>query len=697
MLALLLCSALAVQDGDLDEPIPETVVTAPRSEQPASASGSQVTVVTGDELRATGERSLPRALSRAGGIWVQETNMAGGAPFLRGLVGNQVLIVVDGIRLNDATTRSGPNQSLNSIDPAIVDRIEVVRGPASVLYGSDAVGGAILIWTKRALPNLMNPSGDTGLFGGADATFNSAVGGGRASVFGSWVSETDGVIVIGSGFDFDDLEAANGTQEFTGYDGQALFGSWTHAFDADRSLNVTARWLRNNDADRTDRLVVGFSGSADPRNEVFQFEREQREGYMVTYDHRRPSAFADAFQARLALRRYAEIRNEQGFGSDTLSRETDDVDTIALGLDFKKALGADHLLTWGLDLNHDQIDSGDTETDLVTETSEVLNGDFAPGSEYTTLGLFVQDEIFAFDPFDVTAGLRFTHSSFEFGAFPDVAGSMDEDGSFSQLTASLQAARDVADGVRVTGTLAQGFRAPNLDELAKNEGDFALGQELASPDLDPEKSLSAELALDIDKGLYSSSTAAFYTRIDDIIGRAFVGEVDGVPQFDRQNFGEAAIWGFETAHRRRLADDSPFSIEASAVFTRGREYDRPDGDGNLEDVDFRRIPPLHGRAALDWRPDEPEFEWVTWALAEVIWASKQDKLHPGDVSDSRIDPDGTPGWGVLNLEVGGPFDEEARGHWWVGVHNVFDEAYRIHGSGFDAAGRALVVGLSWRP
>ena len=108
-----------------DTVLEETVVTAPRSELPVTTSAAKVTVVTGEELARTGERSLPRALGLAAGVWIQESNLGGGAPVLRGLLGNQVLIMLDGVRLNDATTRFGPNQDLNSIDPAIVDRVEV--------------------------------------------------------------------------------------------------------------------------------------------------------------------------------------------------------------------------------------------------------------------------------------------------------------------------------------------------------------------------------------------------------------------------------------------------------------------------------------------------------------------------------------------------------------------------------------------
>jgi outer membrane cobalamin receptor len=106
-------------------PVTESYITAPRAEQTVPRSAASTTVLSAEDLRRTGERTLPRMIAKAAGVgtFLQETNTGGGAPILRGLIGERVLIVVDGVRLNDGTTRTGPNQSLNTIDPAIVERV----------------------------------------------------------------------------------------------------------------------------------------------------------------------------------------------------------------------------------------------------------------------------------------------------------------------------------------------------------------------------------------------------------------------------------------------------------------------------------------------------------------------------------------------------------------------------------------------
>ncbi len=125
-------------------------VTAARHDQRLIDSPRQIVVVTAEEIRRRNYRNTPDALSDIVGVFVQETNDGAGSPIIRGLVGNQILILVDGIRLNNGAYRLGPNQFLNTIDLNQIERIEVVRGAGSVLYGSDALGGVVQIITRAA-------------------------------------------------------------------------------------------------------------------------------------------------------------------------------------------------------------------------------------------------------------------------------------------------------------------------------------------------------------------------------------------------------------------------------------------------------------------------------------------------------------------------------------------------------------------
>ena len=143
--------------------------------------------------------------------------------------------------------------------------------------------------------------------------------------------------------------------------------------------------------------------------------------------------------------------------------------------------------------------------------------------------------------------------------------------------------------------------------------------------------------------------------------------------------------------RRQLGADSPYSLGIALAYTRGRQYDTLDPETGLEeDVDFRRIPPLNGRVALRF---DPEDDWhrIAWARLALRFADEQDHLHPQDESDPRIDPDGTEEWATVDLDVGGVLGEG--GSWHAGLHNLFDADYRVHASGIDAPGLGFVVGV----
>lgn len=696
MLALAL---VALQDAS--PPSHTTVVTAPRSDAPATSTSLGHVVVTGEELARTGERSLPRAIGRASGVWIQETNLGGGSPFIRGLTGNQVLLIVDGVRVNDSTTRFGPNQSLNTIDPLIVERVEVLRGPASVLYGSDAIGGVVLIWTKSRRPGARG--GPLGVAADVDLVGDSATEGGRGAIGLSHASDDFGTLFIGGGQVWNDLRTGGGSEvPFTGFNGNSLFGSEEIALDDEHTLRATARVDRTFNVPRTDKMIVGF-GQTQPSSQRFLFALQDRRAYGVTYDDAASNPVYDHMQVRFSYNTYEERRDriKNSTPPSTTNRlEQDEVTTISLGADWKRALGESQLLTWGLDVYRDQVDSTRTDVDLTTGSGTIKDGQFAPDARYTSVGVFLQDEILAFDPVDVTAGLRYSYFDFGFDPF---GGGPRESGTFDALTGSLQVAGNVTEQNRLSASVAQGFRAPNLDDLAKN-GSFGGGTELANPNLDPEKSLTAELAWELSRESTRFGLAGWWTDISDLITRRLVdpgGPGAGDETFLRDNAGSATLFGVDGRLDQRLGGaDSPFGLDAVVSYTFGQQFDDAvdpnTGKKPLDDVPFRRIPPVHGQVGLTWdSPAERFLDAIGWARVETVFAGPQDRLHPQDVSDPRIDPSGTGGWWIVNLDVGGPFGEAQRGSSWsVGLHNLFDQSYRVHGSGFDAPGIALVATLS---
>ncbi len=695
--------------------LPEVLVRASRSAHPRTTFPTQVTVLAPEDLARTGERTLPRQIAKAAGIWVQETNLGGGAPILRGLVGNQVLLVVDGVRLTVSTTRTGPNQLLNSIDPAVVERVEVLRGPGSVMYGSDALGGVIVITTKRRRAGSDAPALEL------EGDYATNLRGGRASLAFSDAGRAHGWLVTGSVREFGDVRAGGDErQEFTGYGGFSLFSSTEWDLDPLRTLRLAARFHRDEDVPRTDALVTGFptspGGPPTPPSDLRRhFDPQQSGSLLLAYEDRDAGQVAERMEARLSLRFFDERRERITVSNPGVQREeADEVVTAGLAIDWQRGMGENRWLTWGIDLDHDWVDSTRDDVNLASGVASPRNGAFAPGSRYFTSGAFARLEWLDLLGWDWTFGARYAWHHYRFDAFEQPIAALPDDdggsGSFGALTGSLSAARDLSRHWRFGATFAQGYRAPNLQELAAVGGFFG-GTELPGPDLDPERSVYGELALEARYESWRAAGAVFAQRIDDLVGRKLDPDASlefGEPTFRRENQGKLLVWGFESLAAWRLfGPQRPWELEGRVLWTRGRQYDDTidpnTGEAPFDGVDARRIPPLTGSLALVHLPAEPLFGAVSRSSLSMTAAARQDKLHPDDVSDPRIDPEGTAGWARVDLSFEGPLfgGEGTRrgtrgptGRWVLGIENLLDQRYRVHASGYDAPGVGLYLGMS---
>ena len=143
------------QENEIESSIVEleevTVIT--RVEKDTFRTPNAVSVIDREQIERMNAPTTPRILRETEGVWAQQTTVGQGSPLLRGLTGYQAFLAIDGVRLNNSTFRSGPNQYLATTSPDSLDRIEVLRGAGSMLYGSGAMGGVISMFTKDAIPD----------------------------------------------------------------------------------------------------------------------------------------------------------------------------------------------------------------------------------------------------------------------------------------------------------------------------------------------------------------------------------------------------------------------------------------------------------------------------------------------------------------------------------------------------------------
>jgi hemoglobin/transferrin/lactoferrin receptor protein len=671
-------------ESELTELLEVRAVTGARHDQRLIDSPRQIVVVTAQEIRRRNYKSTPDALSDIVGVFVQETNDGAGSPIIRGLVGNQILILVDGIRLNNGAYRLGPNQYLNTIDLHQVERIEVVRGAGSVLYGSDALGGVVNIITRPAGREAGTGAVGTRWFSRLSSANTGAIG--RAEVS----SQTGAVGLVG-GLTlkrFGTLRGGRdtGVQLLTGYDewdgdAKAAFRLATH-----QELIVAVQRVPQRHVQRSDVVAAGTELK-------WMWDPETRGLGYAHYTARELPGLVEQFSVTLSYQLQTEHYQRIATATPTIeSRHFDETRSLGVNAQFTSPIGSRHLLTYGVDANGDRMTSRRDDVSLTTGNTQIAKGVLADGARYRSAAVYLQDEI------DVSPRLRLNfgtrYSSFHPHAVVSdpITGPLLIDSDQQALTASARALFRLTSALDVIGGVGQGFRAPNIDDLT------ILGRtgsrfEIPNPALKPENSLNLEAGVRGRSVVATGSGTYFLADIDGLIQRAsstFHGltfsdiDGDGVRDasepliFQRQNAGRARIHGVELDARLRPADH--WTVSGMVVRTVGTEQITGDP--------LRRIPPTYGRAVLGWSSGGS-----IWVDGYTVFASRQTRLAPGDLTDIRIPAGGTPGFLTLNARGGLKVNHALE--MTLGLENITNRTYRTHGSGVDAPGTNVVFGIDW--
>ncbi|MBI4715793.1 MAG: TonB-dependent receptor [Nitrospirae bacterium] len=650
---------------------PDITVTATRGETESFYVPQSVSTVSGVEIREGNSRTVPESLQEEAGILVQETAYGHGSPFIRGLTGKHTLILVDGVRFNNSIFRFGPNQYLNNIDPGVIDRIEVVRGPASVLYGSDALGGVIHVITGKREDFSSALDVDGALTGRYRSSDNGETG--RIEASGNF--RNLGFIGGKSYRDFGDLHGGENTglQENTGYrenDGDLKL---QYRPSTDREIVAAYRRVHQMDVPRTDKFVYD--------DESFIYDPQIWNAFTVAYETRSAGALLEGLKMTFSLNQQIEGIERRKFGSTTLRRYRDAVDTWGLSLQGESPGGRRHALTYGLEYYADTVDSVRTDFNLATGAATPKAGNFPDGARYDQWGIYLQDETSITGRLSSILGLRYSRAKAA-ATLPTPYGRFED--TYDDVTASMGWLYVLNPGLHGVFSIARGFRAPNLDDTAVLEKVTNEGIDVPSPGLEPEKSMNYELGLKADFPAAGGSLFYFYNDLTDLIergpgtynGRTYIDEngngIEDSGEAVRRKFnvGEAYIQGVEAEGGYEVGIH--WKLRGNLSWTYGKDLENEEP--------LSRIPPVMGLAAIRWDAASKGCWWEYSAR----FAGAQDRLSSRDLADPRIDPDGTPGWTTHNLRGGADF--QGWGKIALGVENIFNRDYRIHGSGINAPG-----------
>jgi len=674
-------------------------VTASRLAQSETSAAYSTAYLDADFIRENNRRTLPEALQYTPGVLVQKTAHGHGSPFIRGFTGRQNLLLVDGIRINNSTFRSGPVQYWNTVDALAIDHLELIKSQGSVLYGSDAAGGTLNAFSKFS-DFRARTEGETYLGGSASYEYR---GNGQGSHIGRLETEAGvggkfGLWLGLSAKDFGDIEDdAVGRMKNTGYPEQGLDFRADWAVTADSTLTLAHQYLNQDAISRWHRTLDnpgwkhGKHFAAPGKWSENTFDQERSLTYL-RYAGENPQAasFIRRWSATLSWQKSTDSEFQNRTPAENSLRASN-IDVQTLGLDFMlESTAGPGTLVYGLDFYHDDVDSSGYRNNLAgTNFRESLP--LADDSEYDLFGAFAQYVWKPFDALEITAGTRYTHAKASLGRFYDSNGMLktNESADWDSVVGSLRGLYRINPEWSLFGGISQAFRTPNLDDLTGNISSRAGNDTLGSTDIDPEKFLTYELGARHATEKTSLALSVFYTDVSDLI--TGVPITPGSNTTVTTNAADAYVYGIELEGAWRFHPQ--WTLSGFAAWQDGRIQQPAYLGGTLIDKPQTRQLPLTGSIALRWTDPSEKF----WIEGRLLAAATEDRITRADqaADNQRIPTHGTPGYIVTSLRAGWQVNE--RLDLSCGLENLTDEDYRSHGSGQNEPGFGVILGAraSW--
>ncbi len=735
----------------------EEVTVIARVEKDTFRTPNSVSVIDREQIERMNAPTTPQILRETEGVWTQQTTVGQGSPLLRGLTGYQAFLAIDGVRLNNSTFRSGPNQYLVTISPDNLDRVEVLRGAGSMLYGSGAMGGVISMFTKdtildgateewhiqsRAFTRFASASSERlgrlevagsqkqlGFSVGASARWFGNINPGNGydlhyanRKFEIVTDKPEGVKVSdGPPKDVPDrwLVDSEGPLGWNAYDGDAKL---SYKLNDASTVSLAYQLWRQPQTPRYDKIA--------PREyDEFFFQPQDRDLLYATYLSKPENAAIDQIQFTTSFHRQKEGRNELLRDATERRERFDTVNTFGFSAQAVNSSLPKQRVVAGGEFYFDTVASQTIKTNIENGEEEVdeKKGRFIDGSQFWDANLYLQDEIELHELLELTLGGRFTR----YNTNADLSVRSDQFGDFNEsgnaLTYSAGLVGSVTNGLNIVGNFATSFRAPSLNDTTAVEVTNE-GIDSPSPDLESERGWIAEGGFKARYPWFVGSLTVFHGRVIDLVTRvpvedAYAGQAlpslikeiqqnnPGVNVYVFDNVDEVEIQGVEFTGMVPIPIQSGLSLYGNAMFTRGKVLvingAAPDPDKPWEER-IRREPPLNGMVGIRWEPPAQRF----WAEFFVRGATEQRRLNRSDIRDPRIPGttrdtgevefdangaaigEGSPGWMTLNLRGG--FQVTQYNRLTLALENLLDQRYREHGSGINAPGFNVIVSLDNR-
>ena len=721
----------------------EVILSVARSESNVNQIAEKVSVIKSEDLFLSSPASGAELLELSPGVRVQKSQGGGGSPIIRGFEANRVLIVVDGVRMNNAIYRSGHLQNSITIDPNNIERAEVIFGSSSVGYGSDALGGVIHYYTKSPILK-----GSEKIKSSFTSNYTSANQGLSNNFITNYSSENWGSITSLSISKFGDIKMGENrdhgfdnwgltplysknsrysyysqpstnsnenVQKNTGYSQVDLFQKFLVKLGDTNLLNINIQFSESSDIDRFDQLSITKGNSLkfsewyygpqkrlliSPSLKIFPNRKFMKKG-VITF----------------GFQKINESRIKRKFNALNRSHQIEDLKVFSLNGDFDTSFNDDHSISYGVEstYNYNYSKAYDQIIEIQGDEITGLSKKFAiptrypsNGSSYTSFASYVNWSwnMSEFFTFNIGTRLTFTGLKASWNDIISVNPQLSEVNLNSEaLTTTVSIKLRPSKRVQINTVLSSGFRNPNIDDIGKIRENNGL---LVVPNtfLKPEYAYNLDLGIDF-RSLNNRnyiSLRGFSTIISRHIGRdeyvvfsdittpdlsTVIYNGEEVTTISNKNLGNRFIHGFSI--------DGFSQINNNLKFDYGITY--TEGDNNETYGPLPSISPLFGSIALSYSKRGLNLKAV-YKFSEAKSPGEysfggEDGLDetPFTInSEGLLNYLGTPKWS--DLSIYGSKNISSNVTLRIGLTNVFDTHYRTFASGISAPGRSFQLGLN---